>query len=673
MGTQIIYADRNRNDYLINTYPLETLVQNKTSLPDRYKSNSLILTTPKNDFVISRSEDGKILSVYGDNTWDLNPYISNPSQYATLKFEVIGSKHDYIKEIKKLLFAFIILGSGRKGSTYSVTTISSLLNQALIPLAKFADKKNTTLINLLESIPLLKEYKNSINSKSKLIYLKTLLKFLYIIDNKILQINYSEDIELLSDIQNKLNKIHIKLNQTSVIPSRILANSIKQRWQQISEIEENLDSIVEFTRHFLRTECFAIASSNYRKFNCHNKAGSCTWEHALEKYSLQNIFKKYGIKKRGMFQGFIKKIQGTCKHLIHAYTGMRNGEVLNLTTNCIEKLDNGKIVRLISITTKMTGRKQKVQWVTTKEIERVINILSSINKVILTHYNIEDKNPALFIKTSLLASTSRNTKKNIASIGFKDIDQLPLDESNLIITKEDMSEIEMIDYNINFKHQDTIAIGKIWKFKSHQYRRSLAVYTIQSGIVSLGTLQLQFKHLFREMSMYYGNGASNAKNIIKLSKDHISDDIVKLKPEIDALTFIKEVIFSDEQLFGAGGVFIEKNLKNNSLDIKTHLLKNRENTIKKFKNGDIAYKETAIGGCLSTKICDEYITSSLTACANCEFGVIKPSKIDKVIEKQKAFINCLQENSIEHRTELWQLKELEAKKKALIGENHECT
>ena len=63
--------------------------------------------------------------------------------------------------------------------------------------------------------------------------------------------------------------------------------------------------------------------------------------------------------------------------------------------------------------------------------------------------------------------------------------------------------LEQIEFNRDWRNDENFKIGQPWHFKNHQYRRSLAVYSIQSNIVSLGSLQKQFKHLFREMSYYY--------------------------------------------------------------------------------------------------------------------------------------------------------------------------
>lgn len=133
-----------------------------------------------------------------------------------------------------------------------------------------------------------------------------------------------------------------------------------------------------------------------------------------------------------------------------------------------------------------------------------------------------------------------------------------MDYNDLKITDSDKKEIQEIEFNRNYKD---IEIGKAWRFRSHQYRRSLAVYSIQSGIVSLGALQIQLKHQFREMTLYYSNGASYAKKLFNIPRDHIANDFDQIKPELETLAYIKEVLFSEDKLYGGHGKFVENNLK----------------------------------------------------------------------------------------------------------------
>ena len=345
---------------------------------------------------------------------------------------------------------------------------------------------------------------------------------------------------------------------------------------------------------------------------------------------------------------------------------MRNGEMLNTQSNCLESVStNSGICRIISTTSKFTGTNQNARWITSKEVERIIFILRSINQVIVKHYNLNLDDLPLFLSGNIFVEKGKiRANENIrAKRKFDKKDELALDYSLLRLNIEDKQEIEEIDFNKNIRD---LEIGEQWEFKTHQYRRSLAVYSIQSGLVSLGALQIQMKHLFREMTLYYSNGASYARKLFDIPKEHIAYEFDKLKPELDTLAYIKNVIFSDEKLFGAYGSFVENNTKQNNHEFKTYILENRDKTLKQFKNGEIAYKETALGGCIATEACDSRLTRSITACFNCHGGILKKSKVDNVIQKQREFISYLDPSSIEYRTEIEDLNKLEELKSKLI-------
>ncbi len=46
-----------------------------------------------------------------------------------------------------------------------------------------------------------------------------------------------------------------------------------------------------------------------------------------------------------------------------------------------------------------------------------------------------------------------------------------------------------------WREEKDCQIGKYWNICTHQFRRSLAVYGARSGVIGLGALSVQFKHL----------------------------------------------------------------------------------------------------------------------------------------------------------------------------------
>ena len=645
----------------------ENYYESSLSAPDSILIDTFDINEIRQDFIISRDKDGKILSLYKDNVWNLKTYVSNPSQHGIIDFENrIESSN--ISDVKKLMFLLIVFGSGRNGSQYSVETLGHYFNDVMVPLSKFALENKTTITKIIENNILLNSYiNNKCSNLGKVQCLSSTLVFLDNLSNRSTQINFQRNKDIFELLKSKINDFSAEHHQTSIIPSRILAESIRQRWIQIEEIETNLTNLIKFLDMCIESERFASSETmiNKYKWDC-NK--TLQWKEAINFYQLNNLFKKYSLKNRINFKGFITKIQGTCKHLLHAYTGMRNGEMLNTQSNRLESVPtNSGICRIISTTSKFTGTNQNAKWVTSKEVERIIFILRSINQVIAKHYNLNLNDLPLFLSGNIFVEKGKiRDNENIrAKRKFDKRDELPLDYSSLRLTIEDKQEIEEIDFNKNIRD---LEIGLPWEFKTHQYRRSLAIYSIQSGLVSLGALQIQMKHLFREMTLYYGNGASYARKLFDIPKEHIANDLDSLKPELDTLAYIKNVIFSDEKLFGAHGSFVENNTKQNNHKFKTYFLENRDKTLKQFKNGEIAYKETALGGCIATEACDSRLTRSITACFDCHGGVLKKSKVDNVIQKQKEFISFLDPSSIEYRTEVEDLNRLEELKSKLIKE-----
>ena len=645
----------------------ENYYESSLSAPDSILIDTFDINEIRQDFIISRDKDGKILSLYKDNVWNLKTYVSNPSQHGIIDFENrIESSN--ISDVKKLMFLLIVFGSGRNGSQYSVETLGHYFNDVMVPLSKFALENKTTITKIIENNILLNSYiNNKCSNLGKVQCLSSTLVFLDNLSNRSTQINFQRNKDIFKLLKSKINDFSAEHHQTSIIPSRILAESIRQRWIQIEEIETNLTNLIKFLDMCIESERFASSETmiNKYKWDC-NK--TLQWKEAINFYQLNNLFKKYSLKNRINFKGFITKIQGTCKHLLHAYTGMRNGEMLNTQSNRLESVPtNSGICRIISTTSKFTGTNQNAKWVTSKEVERIIFILRSINQVIAKHYNLNLNDLPLFLSGNIFVEKGKiRDNENIrAKRKFDKRDELPLDYSSLRLTIEDKQEIEEIDFNKNIRD---LEIGLPWEFKTHQFRRSLAIYSIQSGLVSLGALQIQMKHLFREMTLYYGNGASYARKLFDIPKEHIANDLDALKPELDTLAYIKNVIFSDEKLFGAHGSFVENNTKQNNHKFKTYFLENRDKTLKQFKNGEIAYKETALGGCIATEACDSRLTRSITACFDCHGGILKKSKVDNVIQKQKEFISFLDLSSIEYRTEVEDLNRLEELKSKLIKE-----
>ncbi len=633
---------------------------------DTYKLYTHKPIIPNDNFVISRNTDGSVSSRYKDDIWDFSATATGDVDRINFnKFE-----HEMKKiEIKTLLFIILLYKSSSDGGQLNISTLHEYCNGVMYPLYLFSNTLNTTIKDILSNNKRIRSYISEYcTAVYKIKSFMGLLNLLNLQSNHETGINYKHDKKNMTKLLKLRQAQDNLMKQTEVIPTNILSIGLKQRWKHIEEVEEVLPSLIGFLNNYLQHEKFACLPKKLKRYP--NSKTGCSWEYAVEKYSLNKFFTKHNIQSRVSLKRIITEIQGTCKHLIHAYSGMRDSEVLRMKHNCYEFANNlSKTLILISTETKNHSSPVVGKWVTSKEILRVIHILKSINILLAEHYKIDVNEMYLFNRSILISNKLKSVNAIFKMALIKNSVELPLNFNALKIQEKDFQELIEIEPNREWSNEEEFLVGKIWIFKSHQYRRSLAVYALKSELVSLGSLQLQLKHLLKDITLFYGNGAEHAKELFTIPKNHIANEIESTKYEVKALTYIKEVIFSDETLYGPHGFFIENNKKIKDKPFVDYLLDNREKTIKQFKNGEIAFTTTAIGGCVKVGPCYEQISRSFVSCIECNESYHSKTKIKNTLQVLDNFISTLSTNSIEFHSEIEDKNELELYLKKLEKKN----
>ena len=217
----------------------------------------------------------------------------------------------------------MIYGRGRKGALLAPRTlVETYYVGCLIKLSNYAFENNIKIKEVFENEKHLFSFcRKNIVSMTKLSAISAILRILDKVNNNKSGIKYKHNKVLFGNFSILLKKYKAKIEQTEVIPTSILANSLKARLNQIEELNNNKDELLKFLSAYLKDKNFA--------------SGKEKWKKDIRNKKLANIFIKYDIYNRTRFSSFIKQIQGTCKHLILAYTGMRNSECLSLNINCL--------------------------------------------------------------------------------------------------------------------------------------------------------------------------------------------------------------------------------------------------------------------------------------------------------------------------------------------------
>lgn len=365
-----------------------------------------------------------------------------------------------------------------------------------------------------------------------------------------------------------------------------------------------------------------------------------------------------------------------CRVVIIALTGMRYKEARSLPFNCLKVVHQDGIDHYMiqGVTTKLTGgRTKRTSWVTSRLAVRAVRLAQKVFGAVHAHFGhpnyatSADETYRLFCRLGLGQSRYRLRDFAISNARHE---ALFKERTLRTITVEDIAELKRI---APFRAWDNIpkfAIGKIWPFTTHQLRRSLALYAQRSGLVSLPTLKRQLQHITNEMALYYARGSAFAKNLLADDEDHFAREWQDTKGLSEYLAYAEQVLFSDERLFGGHAAWAHSNaVKQSPVSVYS-----REEAIKMFNAGQLAYKETVLGGCASTEPCKTSPLDWLNLkCLeeNCKNLVVVPSKLRRVTKAQQnrvAQLERVDAGSVEYRMERDILKALSAMERKINDE-----
>ncbi|RAR64290.1 MULTISPECIES: TerB family tellurite resistance protein [Halomonadaceae] len=644
---------------------------------------------PTPSFVISRDRSGNPVSVFEDDCWDFRAYDIKYRPTALyfgywISGDIDFRNREILDSLKRLIFCLIWFHPRKAHSTKSITKISS----ALKLIGEFAYKQNVSVEQLLSSYELLGKMAEGDRgqpvSGDTLFALKNLIQSLFKVGPQALGFEICT-VNKLTDFLSSLYEYRKSLRQTPPIPSRIYSKIIRNSCSFLDIIEPKMDDLIwliekhednsytGLTHNAQKTK----ARKEGKMFVQHDRflkhaieAGKPyvdarlykTLDDLIEEKELDELFEKIEFSRspHGLATG-IMKIQYLCKTIIQIFTGMRHEEARFLPFDCLDvQVRNRNRFYLIEGLTTKFGEKN-AKWVTNDAGARAVRLAQKLANFVYRFINVV---PKKMLETPLFITPG------YTGVGTNFI---PLPEDGVLvpqvmsaneykrasylhveITENDVSELESIDPFRSWREESEFSIGSIWPLKSHQFRRSLALYASCSGMVSLPSLRRQLKHITNDMSLYYSQGSSFAKNMLSEVKDHFIKEYQIAQPIAQSLAYLSDVLLSDERLFGAAGALVTARADGHILAEERKVIERR------FKNGEIAYQETVLGGCIAVNSCDRKALRSLTACIGCDKAILKGSKLRRVIGAQERFLEKLNKDSVEYRTEVSELKILKS-------------
>lgn len=166
------------------------------------------------------------------------------------------------------------------------------------------------------------------------------------------------------------------------------------------------------------------------------------------------------------------------------------------------------------------------------------------------------------------------------------------------------------------------------------------------------------------MSRYYARGSAFAKNFIGDDKQHFGNEWQDTQPVSAALSYIANVLLSDDVLFGGHANWMEHRLRGNDGVVAV----DRAATIRRFRKGELSYRETFLGGCTNTEECNQIALKWLDVdcLAGCRNMVGNLTKLNRVIAAQTRLVESLDSNSVEFKAEKADLDVLVATRNKVV-------
>lgn len=617
--------------------------------PDVFEIDNGIYPPP--NLVVSRDMAGRALSFYGDNIWDVSFYSSTKRKLVLVfgRGEETSDHTAMIADVKFLLFCLIWI---RVGAPLSFTYLRSLL-YVLKVIEKFALINHRSIYEVLES----EEYlTNLLQDKPGIAEALGVL------------LHHFSRIEEIKEIYRAPPKGFIKFvcelglerrrisRQTAPIPPRIYAHFVERLISVTAEWQKNEAIILEGIEVIAAwlSCCLKKSESSNMEFRDLVKI----FPPPILSPALIDYLRSRS--RNGSWRSVMREAAYYCstfKLIILAFTGMRRGEVDILPIDCLQVARRGpdKFFLINGFTTKYNnGIRKKTLWVAGEQVELAVYAAQRITlvlaKALYGEYSAKLRLP-LFLSHRIESDWSVFKYFPPEYQLKNDLRKFDSDAMWCCIDENDLLDLEHIDFFRHWRAEAKFGLGERWPFSIHQLRRTLALYSHQSGIVSLPSLRRQLQHVTLSMTRFYSKGSQFSDKFLAFHDDHFGYLWRDTSAESQAIGYFLQVILADFPLLGGHGAWVNGVKRKGDCFSR----ESRESTLRLFRKGQIAYKETVIGGCTKVGRCEQTVVDWLNyecLSRNCKNLVIDPGKLNSVIKAQEKLVEQLPAESVEYRSEL---------------------
>ncbi|MEH0689932.1 hypothetical protein H4F17_12770 [Vibrio cholerae] len=626
------------NNHLAIELPTEINVKN---IPQRVDVTKLYIDkiyTELSKVIVCNDSDGNPTAIFGDNIWNCQSLVTTKnSSRKSLNFEELKGNIDLNYEAKLICYGWIFNRSTWTAAPAKFSTISGRAS-ALIPTYIFLAENKLASITNLSNNSVFSDYLNYLKSLQK--SAGTLVHYLSSLQQAaLILLHLGIDIQLPEFKPVQLSKKLCKKGseereQNLAIPQKIAdtlygkaIELVEQAWNFKSELgdlefrfQENYKEGQRIVEDKIRNGEWSWIEIDGDAKNKHAKAREAN---RFQPYSGQELLDQARSQipyiprnaNGHWWNSYRTEIATACFICCGAFSGMRESELFELTKDSFEVATYGnKTFNLVHAKTHKLGVK-RTKWVVAPIVKKALELISALNSSLQKLLYDEAKNDkqkelakCLWLSQSRRSLAPIITKNmNLQLRGFAK-------KHNALVTPEILEECKALNPNSSGRVEKTIAIGQPWYLTTHQFRRTLAVFTVRHRLGNSIALKEQYKHLYLNMTHWYTEGglATRLKDI------QIDED---LKRSIDAeynLSIASKFmnwINSDTQLSGSHGKAIME-MRNDTPVIYSSW----EAIYSAVKNKRLTLHGTMHSYCKSGYDCDMDGVTNPAFCVDCRSG-----------------------------------------------------
>jgi len=518
---------------------------------------------------VTYQKDGSPLSFFADPTWNYSAYRDerkNQSESSHIVDFTRVKSEKYARELKHLFYTMFSKNFASEGNSMMMRNYA----QALIPIVNELDSFGIKSFSEINSITIFK-YLESIKGiysvstiEKKLGALNTISKvktneFSFSLPIRSNNSEFSDSIQGLAKKYGSKNK----KKQALYIPQKVHQTLLEKALEQISDAEVEIEiggvkaakidlvnSVIEQRWSQIQQSYTAINRSEYKSDVSYqnsltnwrdSKFGSLSLQ--IKNAGIEGVIIGTGNPKKEIF-GYLGRLFAASVIIVLSFSAMRYDELktlMRLNSFVTKKYHDTIFHYIVAYESKITGG-EEVDYISAPIVRKAVEIINKLYQPARNLLSGYSDNPFLmfthgdhFLPQYRSYTAVRN---NLTKF---------IEYYNIRISAEDVVDIKMVN-----KSREGMEVGKLWPLKSHQFRRTLIVNFISHKIADIDAIKQQAKHMYEQMTQYYGNDADALQAAGLKADRELMEEIAGAVIEAN-INLFKRFHQSDEQLGGVKG------------------------------------------------------------------------------------------------------------------------